>query len=233
MNTNYSWFTQPAARNRGFSKPNPEEISLIDSLSSWFNKPAQNNRGMSTQEAIQQYNPPSIQNGKFVQGTPIQEQASSAVNNENIPSIQTSPFKDPSLVDAQLNALFRQTQPTTTKQSKTNILGERVPMQNLDSGVGYVNGKLLDSNKTSFSGLFDGYSKERDTAIDTKTGRIDRNSEFYKRNKKAMSNLGKPIEQESQAQQQNNTMVYDNPTSASINFKTLSPSKPRKFYGVF
>ena len=207
MNTDYSWFTQPALRNRGSTNSNPNQLSLIDSLASWyqgqvaeqqqaletlsnwFNKPAQNTRGMSAQEAIQQYYPMSIQNGNAVAGTPIQEQANSIVNGNFIPPTETSPFKDSSLPDAQINTLLHQSIPTINKESKTNILGEQIPIQNLDSGVGYVNGKLFDSNKNSFSGMFDGYSKERDAAIDPKTGKIDRNSEFYKRNKKIMENL--------------------------------------------
>lgn len=176
MANNYSWFTQPALRNRGSTNSNPNQLSILDSLSKWFNEPAQNNRGMSTQEAIQQYNPSSIQN------SPI-------VNDNLIPLIQTSPYKDTNLPDAQIQALLHQTQTIPLEQPKTNILGEQVPMQNLDSGVGYVNGKLFDSNKNSFSRMFDGYSKERDAAIDPKTGKIDRNSNFYKRNKQAMENL--------------------------------------------
>jgi len=73
-------------------------------------------------------------------------------------------------------------------QSKTNILGEQISMDQLPKGVGYVNGKLFDSNKQSTQGMFNGYSKERDAALDS-YGKVDKNSEFYKRNKKAMENL--------------------------------------------
>lgn len=119
----------------------------------------------------------------------VQEQAGSIANGKYVPPVQTSPFKDAGLPDAQIQALLHQIQPTISEQSKTNILGEQVPIQNLDSGVGYVNGKLFDSNKQSPQGMFTGYSKERDAAIDPNTGRLNKNSEFYKRNKKAMENL--------------------------------------------
>lgn len=73
-------------------------------------------------------------------------------------------------------------------KTKTNILGEQIAMDQLPKGVGYVNGKLFDSNKQSTQGMFNGYSKERDAALDS-YGKVDKNSEFYKRNKKAMENL--------------------------------------------
>lgn len=132
----------------------------------------------------EQYNPPPNQNGKLGE-----DQAGLIANSTNVPPVQTSPFKDAGLPDAQIQALLQQTQPTVTEQPKTNILGEQVPMNQLPKGIGYVNGKLFDSNKQSTQGMFAGYSKERDAALD-KYGKVDKNSEFYKRNKQAMSNLG-------------------------------------------
>lgn len=187
----------------------PGQISLenqmpdFETIKNWFLTPVQNNRGMSTQEAIQQYNPPSIQNGKLVVGTPmegsspqLQSQVANAfggVAQMNLDNQQLQNTNDPFSSQAlkQLpqqeiaKKLFINPQ---VEQPKTNILGEQVPIQNLDSGVGYVNGKLFDSNKQSTQGMFAGYSKERDAAID-KYGKVDKNSEFYKRNKKAMENL--------------------------------------------
>jgi len=203
MDTNYSWFTQPSTRNRGSSKPNPDEISLIDSLSSWFLNPAQNNRGMSTQEANQQYNPPSIQNGKLVAGTPmegsipqLQPQIANAFDgvaqmNLDHQQLQNTndPFSSQALKQLSQQEITQRLFPNSqTQQLKTNILGEQIPMNQLPKGSGYVNGKLFDSNKQSPQGMFTGYSKERDASLDS-YGKVDKNSDFYKRNKKAMENL--------------------------------------------
>lgn len=149
------------------------------------------------------YNPPSIPNGKLITGTSMEgyspqlkSQVANAfdgvaqmnLDNQQLQNIN-NPFSTQALKQLQQQEIGKKVFTNTqVDQPKTNILGEQIPIDQLPKGVGYVNGKLFDSNKQSTQGMFNGYSKERDAALDS-YGKVDKNSEFYKRNKKAMENL--------------------------------------------
>lgn len=144
------------------------------------------------QEIIKQYNSPSIQPGSY---TPQSINMGNILGEVKPSDVYKSP--EYSLTQNKVNSYDKvlPTQETLRQQpienllkTKTNILGEQIPMHLLPKGVGYVNGKLFDSTKDNIQGMFTGYSKERDAALDS-YGKVDKNSEFYKRNKKAMENL--------------------------------------------
>lgn len=185
-------FNNPVANSTGMYNPNkktkPKSSFLLE------NYPLDTTSSEDIYTQLQNFTPnPSILHGSDTPNLQT-EQAGSITNGKYVPPVQTTPFKDNSFMDKQESNILsnwqgQQTQPTVFKQPKTNILGEQVPMQNLDSGVGYVNGKLFNSNKQNTQDMFAGYSKERDAAINSNTGRIDKNSDFYKRNKQAMENL--------------------------------------------
>jgi len=148
---------------------------------------------------------------------------------------QTSPFKDSSLVDQQeSNILSGYTQPTvvgsnTPQQPNKNILGEQ-PTQKTYGGVSVakdINGNPVISNTTNpYEGMFTGMSKERDAAL--VNGKVDKNSDFYKRNLRG-NNRDMDYEANksvSQAGIQYNTT----PTSASVDFNNMQ-SKPQMYQG--
>lgn len=107
-------------------------------------------------------------------------------------SINTAPiFKQPELGNIQASKDYTvPTQVVPNKQPKTNILGE--PTQKTFGGVTVtkdVNGNPVISNTSNpYEGMFTGISKERDAALN-QYGKVDKNSEWYKRNKQVMENL--------------------------------------------
>jgi len=150
-------------------------------------------------------NPPSIQNGKLVAGTPMEEsspQLQSQVANAfggvaqmNLDNQQLQNTNDPFSSQALkqlpqqeiVQKLFINPQ---VEQPKTNILGE--PTGKTFGGVSIskdAKGNPVISNTTNpYEGMFTGISKERDAAIDPNTGKVDKNSDFYKRNAIALHN---------------------------------------------